>query len=445
MKRKIIKTIGIVLTIGMMLSLNGIAFASDAEKTGGEKLKEIIESQTKGNVTDIVDQVVTERLECEKVAISDNQKIMKAVELENQRTNEKSYVDYYGGSYINESGNLVIQLCDATEAEQQELQKITSDNVAFEEVANSYESLTDKMERSSILLAELEEKNATGELSETQKKLADNIVGMGTKVEENKNVVYMVDISEEMQAAYFEYFGDESVIFEQSQPIKSSATLMPQGSEILILSTGMGASLGTRMEYLRNNGKYVKGFMTAGHAAKAYGDNVLFVKANGRQVSIGYVIKRQFSGSVDAAFVMLDDLNNYEASRYTKYTNSSGATGELYKMCVSCPYGASPSVGQTVYKSGATTYLTSSQVEITNFTVTYKEDNVTLTNMIKTKTCMSDSGDSGSNVFTKEHGSVYDSVGVLSGAAKNAYTVFCDMEVIDAVWENSQGAPLFQY
>lgn len=165
MKRKIIKTLGIVLTIGMMLSLNGIAFASDAEKTGGEKLKEIIESQTKGNVTDIVDQVVTERLECEKVAISDNQKIMKAVELENQRTNEKSYVDYYGGSYINESGNLVIQLCDATEAEQQELQKITSDNVAFEEVANSYESLTDKMERSSILLAELEEKNATGELS----------------------------------------------------------------------------------------------------------------------------------------------------------------------------------------------------------------------------------------------------------------------------------------
>lgn len=444
MKRKGIKALGLILALEMIFPLSEVVFASSIEKEGGEKLEKIIDARTENDVTDTVEEVLLDakRLEQEQIAISDNKKVLKTVECQKQKNSEKSYADYYGGSYINENGNLVIQLCDATNVKQQKLRKVTSDAVIFEEVENSYKSLDEKIEKSSTILIELEKQNAAGELSGELKELVDCIVGMGTKVEKNRNVVYMTDISEKMQTAYFKYFGDDSVIFEKSVPIKSSATLMPQGSGIVIRAD-TGASLGPRMKYLRNNGNYVKGFMTAGHATVAYGDNVSFEKAPGKYISVGCVIKRQCRGSVDAAFVMLDQTS-YEASRYAKYINSSGATGESYKMCAECTYADIPAIGQTVYKSGVTTYLTSSQVDSVNYTAHYEDGDV-LTKMIKTKTCMSAPGDSGANVFTKEHGSVYESVGLISGAAEGECSVISCMDVIDEVWKNNEGYPLYQY
>ncbi len=159
---------------------------------------------------------------------------------------------------------------------------------------------------------------------------------------------------------------------------------------------------------------------------------------------VGEVIKRQFSGSVDAAFVKMT-TSAIVPSRYTRYVNSSGGKGDTYMMCASCAYGSVPSIGQTVYKSGHTTYLTSSQVASTNYTVNYANEGVTLTNMIKTTTCFSDHGDSGSNVFTKEHGNVYETVGVISGGDGATCSIFTNMALTDQKWVNSQGMPLSQY
>ena len=432
-----------MLAVMLVLQSNYMVFASEPKMKGGERLKEIIMEQENGSISgsSIERLVDVEQVESEQRAILDNHKVMEIVGTKERKSNRVGYVDYYGGSYINEEGKLVVQLCDATKIQQQSIEEAAGDTVIFEEVENSYESLTSEIEKSSALLTELEEQNVAGELSGDLKKLADSMVGMCTNVKENINTVYMTDISEEMQTAYMKYFGDSHVMFEQSEQAETTAVTISPGAKIGVNDVYL--SLGTRMEYDRNNGNTVRGFITAGHGTKAYGDLVYFVKANGTYVEIGKVIKRQFSGSVDMSFVQMTN-SNYDVSRYTKYINASGATGESYKMCTTCAYADKPSIGQTIYKSGATTYLTSSQIASTNYTVTYSKEGVTLTNMILSTTRFCDFGDSGSSVFTKENGSVFETIGVMSGKGDNC-SFISNIQVADNKWENTQGLPLFQY
>ena len=229
------------------------------------------------------------------------------------------------------------------------------------------------------------------------------------------------------QKEFIEYFGDDSIVFEQAEDseIVDEYTVKPGsyfGTYLRTDSDGskwyaIGKSVGPRLYYEKNDGSRIYGFMTAAHCVDGgKGQNVYF-KVNGTYTKYGEVVKWKYSGCADAAFIKQTNTSAFTTSRYTAYSNSSGATSEKYKACQNCYYGCigfELIEGATVYKCGKTTYLTKGKIK--SLSVGYTINGSTFKNLVSA-TYASDNGDSGGIVFTihNSNNNTYDVAGVHKG------------------------------
>lgn len=269
-----------------------------------------------------------------------------------------SFVENYGGAYIDDNGNLVVYLKNTDNNSVRRLKEIDSD-VVIKSCQYSFNELTGIMNQLNNYKLD-----GTGEFADqfNYYKLSDS---------ENKIIVELEELTDENIAKFKENVCNSTAItFEQATDDGVDEVDINAGSQIT--STSSSASVGYRA---KRNG--VVGIVTAAHFVKS-GDTV---KANGTK--IGTCEVSTYSGAVDAAFVKITNGTP---------TNTIDGMGTTLSTTIS-----EPGVGTVINKRGMTTGATSGKVVSTNASWTI--NGVTFTNLTSA-TYDADSGDSGGIVYS---------------------------------------------
>lgn len=274
---------------------------------------------------------------------------------------EKSYPDYYGGSYINEDGQLVVYIAENKDSV---LALSENENVIYESCKYSYNEL----------LSIMDELN-NYKLRRSSDAIASNFNEFGLYDSENRVIVKLDDLSDESIAEFKENVCDSDAIeFEQGYgPIKKEVSVTA-GSKISY--SGGSASIGYRV---KKDG--VVGFVTAGHAANSVGKTINY---NG--TAFATCQATQQGGNADAGFCKITN------SSYSP-TNTLSGTSNVLSTTIS-----EPGVGTTINKIGMSTGHTSGTILSTNVTATF-DTGATISNLT-TANYSSAAGDSGGVVYS---------------------------------------------
>lgn len=276
------------------------------------------------------------------------------------------YPEYYGGSYIDDNGDLVVYIKEAEISKAASLQNISqvleTKDFIVKSANYSYNELNSFMDT----LNSFKLKNPNDSVSNNF-----NIYWLSDR--DNNIVVELNEMSEEQINRFKKTVIDSPIItFKASSGTPVKEVNVNPGQKIST-STANG-SMGYRAK--KNN---VVGIVTAGHLAS------LNTTININGTNIGKVTARQESGSVDAAFV---EITN---SSYTPTNTLNGTTNTLSTTT------SKPGVGTVINKLGFSTGATTGKVLSTNVTVTL--DGITHTNLTSAD-YSSSGGDSGGIVYS---------------------------------------------
>lgn len=377
--------IAICFIFTSLLQNNIIVKAQD--KSNAELLKQRIEESKesqKENSKEILDNEIKD----------DYKKVQKIVTMDTKR--KKKYVEYYGGAYLTNEGQLVVQTVDALTSEQENILNNTSDQVVIKKVKNSYNSLQDTYKKISKKFQDCVENKQNIENNELRA-LTDNMLEVSIDQERNAIVVSLEFVTDEAKAQFEKYYGYSGVIFEEGEKDIEEATLLKLGRAIYN-SDGSRGSIGMKACYINSAGETIKGFVTAAHLVDNVGDFVYIDSS--AQTKIGKVTKRKYKDNMDAAFIKVTN-SNYTPSRKVYYADSKGTVSDKYVLGTG--FLSETYVGETIYKSGSTTYLTKGKIISTDKTVKSTDIDAVLTDLWQAD-YVSAGGDSGGAVFDVDLG-----------------------------------------
>ena len=374
----------ICVLLSLIIGLKTDAYSRDL--TNGELVKKIVKEQ------EINNSYIGMETTKEEIEIShDYDKVINLVSKSIKSKNV--YADCYGGSYLTDDGNLIVEVTDATSEKAQEILNNTSEHVKIIEVVTSYNELQDRYKRISekfANLAEMQLENGIEDL--TLNNLTSNMVGISIDVKKNSVKVILKEVTDEAKAQFALYY-EEDVIFEEGEVERTDASLIKLGRAIYN-SNRSKASVGMKAYYTDSSGRKVKGFVTVAHLVQNVGDSIYLDGT--LKTKIGKVTKRQYGGNMDAAFVEITN-SNYAPSRKVYYSDSKGTISDKYVLD-SYSYLSDTYVGAYIYKSGSTTFLTRGKIVDTNVTVMDGGTGIVLTDLWRaTYNCAN--GDSGGAVF----------------------------------------------
>lgn len=320
----------------------------------------------------------------------------------------------YGGCYIDDDANLVIMTNDKKELKRE---GILADcyikcNYSYEDLNNTYKELNEMADRFTAL-------RQKGILSKNEEDVLNSISNFFVSVEKNRVVVTLVDINNSKSIEQIRsYVTKPSILyFKQGSRVEGQVTKIKLGQRVWIDNDPgsgylSGLSVGIKAYYINSKGDKVHGFITAGHGTKKVG-NYVYIRNNVSDKAIGKVAKRKRSGKVDASFVKVTN-SNYSASRIVYYSNSKGGTtGGVTISKKLYTYLYDGAVGTTVYKAGASTFLTKGKLVSDSATAFYKD--VTLKDLYLMD-YKSAPGDSGGVVYFKDEDG-YQYLGIHQGSA----------------------------
>jgi len=278
------------------------------------------------------------------------------------------YPDYYGGSYMNENGYLVIQITEPLSECGEIIQEIAKqEHILFESVKTSYKEL----------LQTMDELNAYFLDDEREDK--DNVIAFG--IDEKYNEVFV-----ELEKCHFDSIQQfknnicnlDYLSFKEGIRLKIEATTRA-GLEIQ-RPAGI-SSIAYRA--IRNNDQ---GIIISGHAALGHLGSEMRVE----NTNTGIITVRQVSGSVDAAFALRGNVNVQQAIGNTNLTHEPALRGF-------------PPNGFPVSQFGRSTQLTHGTIQSLNVTVNVfglDGRTVTFTNFVRAN-YHSQGGDSGGPIFER--------------------------------------------
>jgi len=337
-----------------------------------------------------------ERIRNERTALQQANRIMGL--FPTNRLGERIYPDFIGGTYLNDYGNLVIQIVNNENSRNSGYDvwsnAVNLDDIIIEYVEFSARELTETMKVISKFIMDNPD-------SDVSKNFAFGGIGFKNRVE-----IALIIYNEEEIARFREVISNSlAIVFEEapadfsperwpgsgrgahldneisenadSDILPMNATNLNPGSSIITgsdrYSVGFRATL---------NG--ARGFITAGH----------FLRVGQVFPNVGTVTRLQDRGAVDAAFITTNsnvNLTNNLPSPYT--TLSVSPIGNLQ-------------LNQTVVKIGAETGITSGQILQFDFMMG------NLTSQVRTN-LRADGGDSGGVVFTSFP--PFNLVGIVTG------------------------------
>lgn len=300
----------------------------------------------------------------------------------------------YGGSYIDEDGNLVVCITGSAPEETSiaSIHAVTGEtNTQTELVQYSYNELYSGWNEISEIMLQLSSGIETTDYTPEQYSAAELISSVYIRETLNTVIVEIPDIDDAKINAVKEAFPDMPFLsFEEGYTTIATATAWKAGAG-LFTSTGGGLSTGYPVYFTDSSGVKTYGFVTAGHgfSTGAYA----YVSSGGSVLA--RCVSSQFSGSVDAAVMKITN-SNYTMSTQTTYNSITLAKGG-YLI---------PAEGGYVFKEGARTGLTAGNVISLNETAY----DGALTNMMRTS-ALNLGGDSGGVMYA------------ISGSATERYVV----------------------
>ena len=412
------------LALGMLVSSinTNVVFAST--KNAGKEA--FLSSANK------IEEKAKEQIEEEDVKIEEHQKVLEIMGLNDETCDTDDLKDNYAGSYLDNEGNMVVVL-DKDESGNKKLEskieKIDSE-IEVKKAEYNCKELEAAKEQYDIKMDKL---LAKSELTEDEKNICENIVGCGISLENNRVTVYMKNTDKNNITLFKKYVMNNDIIeFVQNvDENEDSATKLKLGRAIYKYEYTSGntvystrCSIGLKAYTIDSNGKKRYGFVTCGHGL-AKGDTIYIDGLC--KTKIGKVIKRKYSGKVDASFVEVTN-SNYTPSRVVYYSNSSGSTSD--GKTISTNYLYVWYTGFTVYKAGSTTYLTSGTLTSYNYSTTI--GNVAFKDMYEAKIKVK-GGDSGGIMYTKNDGE-YCALGITK-CSNGTYSGFIKWNNIDDSFE----------
>ncbi|MBD5089647.1 MAG: hypothetical protein HDT30_12720 [Clostridiales bacterium] len=290
---------------------------------------------------------------------------------------EPNYPDYYAGAYVDSEGMLTVCTTSMAKKIKNKIYDATeSKEIKIEEKENSYDELLK-------VKSFIEEKISN---ISKEKGVLEDICAVAIDDKNNVVVVEVRNLNELKQRNLESLFGDSDQIEykNRDKDIKPVSKSLSAGMRTYYSSDGWDHlySIGYKAFRITSSGEFQYGFVTAGH-----GNSVGYVmKYDGDE--IGRITGREFSGSVDASFVQVTNIE-YEMTNNIYYTEDV-ANGGYYLSYLP--------VGYPVYKVGATTQLTSGEVTYSSITIYYTDNLGTFTDFLDTS-LISGGGDSGGLVF----------------------------------------------
>ena len=279
---------------------------------------------------------------------------------------EQSYPDFFGGSYITKDGDLMILYKGDSLNCVRKIKAIEdNDIIKYKSCDYSYQELLDVMYeiRQCYKMA--------------QPSLQNNLCGFGILDDKNVIEIDLINMDEAAINQFKQLYDHPSLVFVESGRFIDEYTLYPGG----VLSIDeQGEYYGSYAFRAREtSGQKRTGMVTAGHV-RAVGEYA-YVSGN----IVGECVKSVYAGSVDAAFVAVDDteheLSNYIASTYNELSTQTSL----------------PGVGTYINKRGARTGSTGGYIKSTNYELTI--NGVTFTNLTSAE-YDSNEGDSGGIIYT---------------------------------------------
>lgn len=390
-----------------------------AKESRGELLKErYYETRNVWNQVDIT------QTDDEAEAIYKYKKIKHIVDSKKEK-GEK--LDYYSGCYIDDDNNLVVMAEDKKEIKDEGVigDYLVECDYSYDELYEAYEELNEMVDGYS-------ESYQDDTISTENKKILNNIAEFYISVQDNRVIVSLLDVSDEETVAEIKSSVSNPSILEfiEGEESDDNATTLKLGRKIYIYNgNGLGsyASIGIKAYYINNDGDKVHGFITAGHATESVGEYV-YISNDISKDPIGKVVKRKYSGKVDAAFVKVTN-SDYSISRQVYYSNSKGNTSGGVKIkdniytCLS-----EGAIGENIYKAGSATYLTKGKLKSDSATMVV--DGVAIRDLYKAGNATK-AGDSGGVVFYHDKNG-YQYLGIIKGHSGNSF--------LSVKWENIDNA-----
>ena len=313
--------------------------------------------------------------------------------------NDGIYVfpDYYGGSYLNEVGRIVTLLTEKSDDNCSDIRRrMNCNNVIIREVQHSYNVLQQEYEHWVSL------RRSKEPLQEDLKEALTYLVGEYVNEKQNCVIMWITETSQQVISVLKKYsLFPDTLQFEKNTEGEACSTIKPGGG---IFLHGTSYSMGYRCYFYEDGASEPDyGFVTAGHGT-TWTENCRIGSASG--TIVGYIDRRQFSGSVDASVIAL--YSPHVASKYTAIANNIVTTIETGTLLY----------GQQLYKEGiGNSAVVTGQVFGPNCDYTYNGqmiDHLVMTNA----TLSISGGDSGAVVY-RMSGSDYKIIGIV--AAVNGF------------------------
>lgn len=337
-------------------------------------------------------------------------------------------MECYGGCYIDDNNDIVVMTDNKKKIKEEGISAdcFVKCDYSYDELQNTYNELNKMLDEYSVLCQ-------NKKLTNKERNVFNNISGFFVSIKDNSVIVSLLDIKDEKSLELIKKYvtKPDTLRFEQGERVEQNATTLKLGRYVYVYP-GKGrnvtaVSIGIKAFYINSKGEKVHGFITAGHGTKEVGDFV-YASANVSQKEIGKVVKRKWSGTVDAAFVKVTN-NNYSVSRTVYYSNAKGSKSggaTINKNVYTYLYDGA--IGETVYKAGGTTYLTKGKLVSDSATENY--GGVIVKNMYKSS-YKSGKGDSGGVVYYHDKDG-YQYLGIH--VAQGDYSYAVKWQNIDKAW-----------
>ena len=356
----------------------------------------------------------------------------------------------FAGAYMNDDGNLVV-LLSGEEAECRDIitEKLACEGIVFAKGDGNYYHTMNTLDELNEYIAKMQEdvvnNRANSEVLQLMRmypraQYKDNLntIQILLCVEE-EILVYArgekLPASEDLKEQLAKY--QESVLFLERlvkydkdmvrieiipdagyQPGTDLTEAWRPGRSMFVVeygaSIGAACSTGYRVNYtFQGANKY--GFITSAH-----GNDIGYlacVSNSGPLIVLGTVVDRTYVGRLDVAFIEFTN-SNYTNGQAIYYTNSIGGTssGDVLDGTLTVV-----PAGQLIYKSGASSYLSSGYVESTSASGYF--DNVYFFGLIQADRSMAIAGDSGGVTYTTYGTNNAKAAGIVKGVS-NSKTVF---------------------
>jgi len=196
------------------------------------------------------------------------------------------YPNFYGGAYLDENGMLILLYTDnLIKAENSFDELLPDDYYILQQVLHSYKSLCEAKE---LITSKCEE--------EIYDSIFKNITAYGINDKENYVFIEMLDLSPDTINEFKQTISSsELIVFKQGQKFIAEVTLRG-GTGVQANGSGI-SSMGFRARSASGQ----NGFVMSGHSTTGAQQQVRHINSNGTLV--GTVVRRQWQGAIDAAFV----------------------------------------------------------------------------------------------------------------------------------------------